>query len=266
MIGFSPARILAVVLRNLYVMKGSWPRLLEMAYWPALQVLVWGFTSQFFMTNSSYIAQAAGILISAVLLWDIVMRAQLGVSISCMEEMWSRNLGHLFVSPLRPYEWLLSLMVMSVIRTLIGVAPATLIAWLAYHFSLFSLGLPLIAFFTALLVMGWSVGIMSASLVLRYGLGAETLAWVAPFALAPISAIYYPVTALPPWLRPIAEALPSTQVFEGMRAVMIDGVFRWDLLAKAYALDALYLALSGGVFVIAFASARVRGKLLQVGE
>lgn len=264
--GFSPTRILAVVLRNLYVMKGSWPRLMELAYWPALQVLVWGFTSQFFMTNSSYVAKAAGVLVSAVLLWDVMMRAQLGVSISCMEEMWSRNLGHLFVSPLRPYEWLMSLMVMSVIRTILGVAPATLIAWAAYHFSLFSLGVPLLAFFTALLIMGWSIGILSAAMVLRYGLGAETLAWVAPFALAPISAVYYPVSALPGWLQPISHALPSTQVFEGMRAVMFEGVFRWDLFRNALALDALFLVLAGYVFMLAFRSARMRGKLLQVGE
>jgi ABC-2 type transport system permease protein len=139
-------RISALVLRHVYVLRTSWPRLLELAYWPVMQVIVWGFISTFLRTNSSWVAQAAGVLIAAALLWDVLFRAQLGVSVSFLEEMWSRNLGHLFVSPLRPWEMVLGMMCMSFIRTMIGMIPAALIAIPFYHYSIFSMGLPLLAF------------------------------------------------------------------------------------------------------------------------
>ena len=263
---FSPRRIWAMALRYIYLLRGSWPRYLELAYWPTVQMILWGFITQFFATNSSYIVQAFGILLSAVLLWDVMFRGQLGVSISFFEEMWSRNLGHLFVSPLRPYELIISLVVMSFIRTIIGVVPASLLAIAFFGFSVYSLGLSLIVFFVNLLVMGWAIGFAISGLVLRFGLGAESLAWVAIFAVAPISGIYYPISVLPGWLQPVALALPSSYVFEGMRAVLQEGIVRTDFMIIAAALNVVYLALGAACFLLFFRAARVRGLLLQVGD
>jgi ABC-2 type transport system permease protein len=262
----SAGRIWAMLLRYLYLMRSSWPRTLELLYWPTLQMVIWGFMSQFLAGNSSYVARAFGVLLAAVLLWDVLFRFQLGLSISFLEEMWSRNLGHLFVTPLRPFEWVLSLLAMSVIRVTIGVVPAALLAIPLYHYSIFSMGLPLVAFFVVLMVMGWSLGLAICGLILRHGMGAESLAWTIIFALAPLSCVYYPVTILPGWLQPVAWALPSTHVFEGMRAVLFTGAFRADLLAGGAALDLVYLAVGIGVFFLAFRNARTRGALLQMGE
>jgi ABC-2 type transport system permease protein len=264
--GFSPARIGAMLLRYLYLLQSSWPRTLELLYWPFIQMVMWGFTSQFLMTNSSYVARAGGVLPAAVTLWDVMFRSQLGVSISFLEELWSRNLGHLFVSPLRPYEWILSLLAMSLVRVVIGVVPAMLLAIPLYHYSIFTLGPPLIAFFVLLLVMGWALGLMIGALLLRHGLGAESLAWLAVFLLAPASAVYYPVSILPVWLQYFAWGLPSAHIFEGMRAAMFEHVFRLDRFLWAAALDLVYLLVGGVVFLIAFRSARRRGSLLQTGE
>ncbi len=264
--GFSPARIAAMVLRYLYLLRSSWPRTLELLYWPAIQMILWGFMSQFLMTNSSYIARAGGVLLAAVILWDVMFRGQLGVSVSFLEELWSRNLGHLFVSPLRPYEWVLSLLAMSLVRVAIGVVPAALLAIPLYHYSIFTLGLPLIAFFVLLILMGWALGLMIGALLLRHGLGAESMAWLAVFLLAPASAVYYPVSVLPGWLQWIAWALPSAHVFEGMRAVMFSGIFRLDHFFAAAALDVVYLLFGAAVFLIAFRRARESGALLQMGE
>jgi ABC-2 type transport system permease protein len=264
--GFSPGRVLAMLLRYIYLLRSSWPRALELIYWPTIQMVLWGFMSQFLMTNSTWVARAFGVLIAAVLLWDVLFRSQLGVSMSFLEEIWARNLGHLFVSPLRPYEWVLSLIAMSFIRVLIGVVPAMLLAIPLYHYSIFDLGIPFIAFFANLMVMGWALGLMIIALILRHGQGAESIAWLAIFVLAPVSAVYYPVTILPPALQFVAMALPSSHVFEGMRAVMFDYVFRWQDFFAAAALNVLYLALGGVAFLYAFRDARRRGALLQVGE
>jgi ABC-2 type transport system permease protein len=264
--GFSPSRVGAMVLRYLYLFRTSWPRTLELLYWPAIQMILWGFTSQFLMTNSSYVARAGGVLLAAVMLWDVMFRGQLGVSVSFLEELWSRNLGHLFVSPLRPYEWVISLLTMSIVRVIIGMLPAALLAIPLYHYSIFTLGLPLLAFFSLLLVMGWALGLAIAALLLRHGLGAESLAWLAVFVLAPASAVYYPVSVLPPWLQYLAWTLPSAHVFEGMRAVMFTNTFRLDHFLAAAALDVVYLVLGSILFLYAFRTARRRGTLLQTGE
>lgn len=263
---FSPRRIGAMVMRHVYVLRTSWPRLFELAYWPTLQMVLWGFINQFLATNSSWVAQASGVLIAAVILWDVLFRGQLGVSVSFLEEIWSRNLASLFVSPLRPYEMIVSLMVMSLIRTLIGIVPAALLAILLYEYSIFTLGLPLIAFFANLLIMGWAAGLMISALILRFGLGAESLAWITIFALAPVSGIYYPVSSLPGWLQPISWILPSSHVFEGMRAVMFAHSFRLDHLAWAVGLNTAYLAIGAALFLYTFHVARRRGLLMKLGE
>jgi ABC-2 type transport system permease protein len=265
-LALSLRRIGAMVLRYLYLLRSSWPRVLEMVYWPTVQMVLWGFITRFFVTQSSWLAQAAGVLISAVLLWDVLYRGQLGVSLMFFEEMYARNLGHLFVSPLRPHEMALSLLCMSLIRTLISFGGASLLAVPLYHFSIYTLGFPLMLLFFNLLVMGWALGLLVVSLVMRYGLGAESLAWVAVFAIAPFSGVYYPIATLPGWLQPLAFVLPSSHVFEGMRAVMVNHVMRWDLLATAASLNAVYLAVAFVVFLLAFGSARRRGLLLNVGE
>ncbi len=267
---FSLRRVGAMVLRYWYLLRGSWPRILELAYWPTMQMILWGYINQFMASTSGggsgWVAQGAGVLVSAVLLWDVLFRGQLGVSISFLEEMWSRNLGHLFVSPLRPGEWVTALMTMSLLRTLIGVLPAAALAIPFFGYSVFALGLPLAAFFANLIVLGWSLGLLIVALILRYGMGAEGLAWIVVFMLAPVSAVYYPVSVLPSWLQPVSLALPSAHVFEGMRALVFEGVLRWDHLAWAVGLNALYMAAGVGVFLYAFRQARVRGALLQTGE
>jgi ABC-2 type transport system permease protein len=264
--GATAGRIGAMILRHVYLLRTSWPRLFELMYWPTIQMVLWGFITRYLMLSSSVIAQASGVLISAVLLWDVLFRGQLGFSLSFLEEIWSRNLANLSVSPLRPAEFLVALTVMSLIRTLIGILPATGLAIVFYDASIYELGLPLIAFFVNLLVMGWAIGMMVSALILRVGLGAESTAWLAIFLIAPVSAIYYPVAVLPEWLQVVAWCLPTAPVFEGMRAILMEGQFRPDLLVHAILLDLIYLAVGAGLFLYSFHVARRRGLLLQVGE
>lgn len=263
---FALRRVGAMVLRYLYLLRSSGPRVLELFYWPTVQLVLWGFITEFFVTNSSWLAQASGVLLAAVLLWDVLFRGQLGVSLAFFEEMYSRNLGHLFVSPLRPYELICALLTISLIRTVVGVGAAAVLAIPLFGFSIFSLGFPLLGFFFNLLVMGWAIGLMVSALVLRYGLGAETLAWVAIFAIAPVSGIYYPIATLPEWLHPVAWALPASHVFEGMRAVLMEHQVRYDHLAAAIGLNLLYIAAGSGLFLYAFQVARRHGSLLHIGE
>ena len=263
---FSGRRVLAMVRRYWYLLRGSWPRIVELAYWPVVQMVLWGFITLHLVNNSTWVAQAAGVLLSGVLLWDVLFRGQLGYALAFLEEMYSRNLGQLFVSPLRPGELVVAMMITSFLRTLLGVLPAALLAVPLFEWNIFSLGLPLIAFFFNLLVLGWAVGMMVTALILRVGLGGESLAWFVIFLLVPVSAVYYPVEVLPAWLQWVAWAFPPVYVFEGMRAVLFDSVFRWDLLVGAVALNVVYLGIGAVLFLWSFRAARRHGLLLQTGE
>jgi ABC-2 type transport system permease protein len=260
-------RIWGMMYRHLALYRRSWPRLLELAYWPVLQMCIWGFTASYLAGRmGSPVALAAGALLGGVLLWEVALRSQMGVAISFLEELWSRNLGHVFVSPLRPWELVAALIGMSILRMATGVAPAILLAWALYAFNLFALGPILILFFINLMIMGWWVSLGVVSLILRHGAGAEALAWSVLFGLTPFSAVFYPVSVLPVWVQPIALALPSAHVFEGMRAVLLTGTVPWGHMAWAFGLNAVWLAAAVAVFAQQFRQARVRGALLSIGE
>jgi ABC-2 type transport system permease protein len=262
----SPRRIGAVVLRHWYLIASSWPRFVDLCYWPIVQMILWGFIQTFLMRQSSFFAQAGGILLGAVMLWDVLFRGQIGLAIAFFEEVYSRNLGHLFATPLRIGEYMAALMLVSLARTVIGLFPATLLAIWFFGFSLYSLGIALIAFFVSLIVFGWSIGLFVAGLVLRYGLGAESFAWAFIFALAPLCGVYYPTSILPSWVQALSALLPAAYIFNGMRAVLIDHVVRVDYLLAAAALNVVWLAAGVVAFLIFHSQARDRGMLLQLGE
>lgn len=262
----SLSRIGAMVMRYVYLIRSSVPRMLELMYWPLVQMLLWGFIQTHLAATANLYAQAAGILVGAVLLWDILLRSQFGFSLSFLEEIWSRNIGNILMSPLTPNEFLASLMVTSLIRLAIGLLPVVFLADLFFGFNLFSLGLPLAAFFANLVFMGWAIGLISTGMVIRYGLGAESFAWTAVFFLLPISCVYYPLDTLPRWLQPIALALPSTHVFEGLRALFFQGEFQAGRLWVAAALNVVYFSAAFIFFRYMLWRARVHGSLLQMGE
>ena len=265
-IGASARRVRAILRRHAYLILKSPTRIVSMMYYPTVTMIVWAFLTLYLAPTNHFLKDAPGFFIGAVLLWDVLFRGQLGVSLTFIEEFYARNLGNLFVSPLTLPEYVVGQLAISVVRALIGVGGACLFAWLLFRFSIFSLGLPLVAFFVNLLVFGWGIGLAMSGAILRLGLSAEELAWAAIFILAPVSGVYYPISVLPSWLQPISLAVPSAHTFEGMRELLIRGIFRWDHFFAAAALNVVYLALGAAVFAWSMRDARRRGTLLQMGE
>jgi len=264
--GATARRVGALIRRHAYLLLKSWPRIVSMAYYPTVTMVLWAFVTLYLAPTNNFLRDAPGFFIGAVLLWDVLFRGQLGVSLTFIEEIYSRNLGNLFVAPLSLADFILGQVALSVLRTLIGVGGACLFAWLLFDYSIFTLGLPLIAFFTLLIAFGWAIGLAVSGLILRWGLGAEELAWAAIFLVAPVSGVYYPIAVLPPALQAISWALPPAYVFEGMRAVLLQQTFRVDYFRNALLLDAAYVAAGAAIFAVAVHSARKRGTLLQMGE
>jgi ABC-2 type transport system permease protein len=260
-------RIWGLTYRHLALYRRSWPRVVELMYWPVLQMLVWGFVTAYLAGVQNNVASvAAGVLLGGVLLWEVAIRSQMGFAISFLEEIWSRNLGHLFVSPLRPRELVAGLIAMSMLRMLVGVLPAVALAWLLYGFGLFALGPVVVLFFACLMAMGWAVALGVTALILRHGAGAEALAWSVLFGLTPFAAVFYPLSTLPVALQWVGWFVPAAHVFEGMRAALLAGRIAWEHLAWAIGLDIVWVALMAWVFMRQFQSARVRGALVNMGE
>ena len=263
---FSWARVFAMVLRYWYLLRSSWPRVLDLIYWPTVQMCMWGFLQVYIGQQGGVMARAGQTFLGAVMLWDMLFRGQLGFSISFLEEMYSRNLSNLMISPLRPMEFVTSLMIMSIIRLAVGMIPVSFLAIIFFGFNLWALGFGLVAFFVNLMLTAWAVGIFVSGLLLRHGLGAENMAWSIMFLLLPLTCVYYPVSVLPDWLQVVAWTLPPTYVFEGLRALVLDHVFRADLLLQALAINIVLFLLAILVFLAFLASSRRHGSLLAGGE
>ena len=258
-------RVSAVIQRHLYLYQRSLPRLMEIFFWPLMDILVWGFLTIYLKRTEAQLPRFVMFFLGALILWDFFYRAQQGISISFLEEIWSKNLLNIFVSPIRPSEFLAALMAISVVKMIIAGIASALMAWLLYDFNLFVIGVSLIPFILNLLVMGWSIGIVSTSAILRFGQQAEVLAWGLGFLIQPISAVFYPVSVLPEFVQWVAMALPVSHIFEGMRGVLETGAVPYHELMVATLLNGVYLSLAIFLFHGTLRVVREKGLLMQRG-
>jgi len=256
--------ISALVMRYLFLYTRSPMRLVELAFWPVVDLVVWGNVTVFIQKNTnpefgSYVLFFLG----GMILWDIMFRAQQGVAISFLEDVWTRNLLNVFVAPVRSLEYISATFIVGVMRILITVVVLSLISWLGYAFNVFQLSWWLVPFFANLMLFGWALGMISTALILRWGLAVESLAWAIPFFFQPVVAVFYPVENMPAWSQPIAWCFPPTYIFEGMRSVMKSGTMNWNYLWLSAGLNLVYLGLAGWLFVWVLNLTRKRGLLTK---
>jgi ABC-2 type transport system permease protein len=256
-------RVGAVILRHLYLYKRSIPRWAEVFFWPVLDLFVWGFLTVYLRSTGA--PKFVSFFLGALILWDILFRAQQGISVSFLEEIWSKNLPNLFVSPLRPSEFLAGLMTIGAAKVLLAGGVGALLAWLFYSYNLFLIGIALIPFVFNLMVMGWAIGIVTMATILRFGQEAEMMAWGLAFLVQPFSAVFYPISVLPKWLQPVASLLPSAHIFEGMRHVVETGQIDINRLLTATLLNALYLTGAIALFYLSLRIAREKGLIIRSG-
>jgi ABC-2 type transport system permease protein len=255
-----------MALRYVFIYLRSPIRLLEVLFWPTMSLLVWGFITTFIQrVGEGELPRFITFLIGAMICWDILFRAQQGVSLSFLEDAWARNLLNFFCAPVRLSEYVLATFLFGLLRVGVTLLFLCALAWLLYHFNFFALGVALIPFIANLLLLGLTIGIITIAIVLRYGHGAEPFAWALPFLLQPFSAVFYPVSVLPESVQRVAWTIPSTYVFEGMRQVIRAGTIPWDYLAWAIVLNIIYLLLAMGLLIQLFNVARDRGLLGKWG-
>lgn len=261
------SRIRAVMRRQIYLYKRTLHRWLEAVYWPLLDITLWGFLS-LYLAGQEATSQIARALLASILLWDILFRAQQSVSVGFLEDMWSRNVLNIWSSPIRAWEYVAGTILVGVLRVAVGSGIAVAIAAAFFHVQLFSaVGISVYLFLIALALMGWSVGVATTALILRLGQGAEELAWALAFLFQPFSAVFYPVDQLPPLMRLIAFFVPASHVFEGLRAIMLEGGgMPTREIALAFAIDGLYVLIAWRLFAWSLRRVREKGLLSRFGE
>lgn len=259
-------RIQALIARHLFLYKRSLPRVMEIVYWPFLDLVVWGFITVYLMKFQGQLPGAVTFFLGALVLWDVLFRAQQGITISFLEEIWSRNLMNLFGSPLKPSEFLAATMALSIFKVAMVSCVMVAAAYAFYSYNVFVIGLALVPFVLNLIISGWIIGVLTTSLIMRFGQEAEVLAWGMVFLFQPISCVFYPMEILPAWLQAVAWMNPAAHIFEGMRGVLTTGVLSAAHLGWAVGLNLLYLAIIIATFHWTFSICKDRGLLVRVGE
>ena len=259
-------RMYALFLRHIYLIKGSLPRILDLIYWPTIQIVLWGFISKFFTLHTDLYNHTVGVILSSAILYDFLFRSSISFNMLFLEEIWSRNFTNLFVAPLKVSEIITALTATALLRTLIGIVPAILLATPFFGVSIFTLGPSLILLFLSLYLFGITLGLLVTSGLLRYGPAFENIAWSSLFLLAPLGCVYYPLSILPDWLQVIAKILPLVYIFEEVRSILLDNVVNYSNILTALKLNLIYFASAVFIFYLSFYGARKKGTLINIGE
>ena len=259
-------RMYALSIRHLYLIKGSFPRILDLIYWPTIQIILWGFISKFFTMYSDYYTNTIGVILSCAILYDFLFRSSISFNMLFLEEIWSRNFTNLFVAPLKISEIITALTFTALIRTLIGIVPAIILMSPLFGVSILNMGPTLLLLFLSLYMFGTTLGILVTSGLLRFGPAFENTAWSSLFLLAPLGCVYYPLSILPEWLQYVSKFLPLVYVFEEARSILINNVISYENIFKALLLNLFYFVIAIIIFYFSFYGARKKGTLVNMGE
>jgi ABC-2 type transport system permease protein len=259
-------KIYALSLRHIYLIKGSFPRILDLIYWPTIQIFLWGFISKFFTLSSTYYENTVGVILSAAILYDFLFRSSISYNMMFLEEIWSRNFTNLFIAPIKISEIIAALTFTAIFRTLIGLVPAALLAIPFFGVSILKIGTPLIFLLITLYIFGVTLGLLVTSGLIRFGPSFENIAWASLFFLAPLGCIYYPIEILPNWLQFIAKLLPLVHIFEEMRNILIHDIVNYYQILKAILISFVYFVLGIVIFYLSYNGAKNRGTLINMGE
>ena len=235
-------RVNALLLKYYYITRNRLDRIFDIIYWPLIDLFAWGFAT-FFIKELSGV-NVTSIILGGVILWVFVWRSSQDITVYVLEDFWSRNLYNLFTSPVKASEVTLSVIIFGFLRSILTFFLLVLIAWLFYSFNIFIINLFYLALFVAILTLiGWVMGLFISSIIFRYGSRIQVFAWSMVWVIQPFSCVFYPLNVLPGWAQKIAVVLPTTYIFEALRAVIGNSAINWNGIIYSFVLSLVLLIL-----------------------
>lgn len=251
-------RIWAVFLRYFYIFT-KLDQLADLFYWPVIDIFLWGMATVWIKQMDQTAPDVSLIILTALIFWGIVWRGNYEVGVNLLQEFWNRNLVNLFSTPLKLTEWICGIMLVCFFKVIISLLFGSLVVYLLYALNVFKVGWAFLPFAASLILSGWAIGFLAGAIIVYWGQRLQMLAWMMAYIFAPFSAVFYPVKALPSWAEPIAWALPTTYVFEGMRHILNNGEFPvWDFM-MSIGLNIVYLVAATSFFKVMFEKSRLKG-------
>jgi len=236
------SRVLAILLRQYYLLRGSMARVFPLFAWGFINIVLWGFITRYL---NQITATGGGLIpafLGAVLLWEFLSRVMLGVTTAFFEDVWARNFLNIFATPLKISEYILGLVLSSIFTSTVGLVVMLALATAAFGLSLLVYGAMIIPFVLILFLFGISLGIFGAAMVMRFGPASEWFVWPIPAIISPFACVFYPLATLPHWMQSVSLALPPSYVFEGMRTIVAHGTVPVGDLLWGSALALAYIA------------------------
>jgi len=254
----SLTRILAIFMRYFYPLRRL-DTMADLIFWPIIDILLWGITSSWLQQGHTTIGNIALMMMCGLLFWQIVWRTEYDVAVNMLNELWARNLSNLFISPLKFSEWIAGVMLLGLAKAVFALSLSALIIFGLYSVNVFVLNFSILPFFFFFSIIGWTLGFFSAGIIIYFGQRLQQLAWMVPWIIAPFSAIFYPVTALPEWAQGVAAKLPTTQLFEHMRSVISGEPFSWSTIALPASIASMALVAAMLFFGLMFRKRKHKG-------
>lgn len=251
-------RIWAIILRHLLLTTRSADKISNVFYWPLINIVLWGVTGVW-LQETSKAPNLALTLLTCLVLWQIVIRVNVETAKGVLEELLSHNLVNIFSTPITFWQWLSALLILGILNMAVVTLSGSFIVYLFYGINIFNIGLIIIPVMLLLLISGWSIGLIICASLINFGLNAQDFLYMLVWAFAPFSAVYYPLSVMPPLVRSIAKALPMSYVFESVRIIISQNIIPTKMLIISLLLNILYFTLSCLLFYFAFKKSLNKG-------
>ncbi len=250
-------RIIALLYRDLLIIRRSKWRIVELIYFPVTTILIWGFFSIY---SKSFSLEVGLTILIINIFWNFAYFAQNTANMQIMEDVWSGSLKQLLVSGISEVEYMLSRMITA---SIISLVTLVIMVGISMFFSrnLFYSVPQFIAISLLTLIISLAMSVLISALIVYLGKSYGFLAWTALQAFVFLSAPFFPKETFPDIVRYVSLVMPYTYIFEAARALP-SGIN--IPVGSAVIVAVAYTAFVWPIYLYLFRIARKKGNLVRL--
>ena len=255
-------RIYGVLLQEFYLTIHSLEIVVDVFIFPLISVVIFGLIS-LYLAGSDQNA-AANYILLGMILWQAIWVIAYSVATGSMWNIWSKNLGNMFVSPLNVGEYMSAHFLSGCVKAVALLTIADLMSVWVFGFDVLDIGLPvLLLTFVVFAAFAFAVSIAVLGLIFRFGTRVAALSWSVITVFQPLAATFFPLADMPYALQVVARLLPPTYAFEAARYGLDYGVVEWGMIGAGLALAVVYCLICVAFFAYLFKKSRDTGQFAR---